>query len=50
MDISKLVAQLKAEITDTAFPRMPVGKMALKTTCTTKDEKSQKDIENFFEK
>lgn len=37
IDISKLLAQLKAEMTDTAFPRMPVGKMAHKTTCTTKD-------------
>jgi len=35
IDMSKFVAQLKAEMTDTAFPRMPVGKIALKTTWTT---------------
>lgn len=32
MDMSRFIAQLKAETTDTAFPLIPVGKISLKTT------------------
>src|SRR4029434_365393 len=35
MDIMRFVAQLKAETTDTAFPRIPVGNISLSTTYTT---------------
>lgn len=35
IDMSRFMAQLKAETADTAFPLIPVGKISLKTTYTT---------------
>lgn len=38
MEMSRFVAQLTADTTDTAFPLTPVGKSSLKTTYTTGKE------------
>lgn len=43
MEMSRFVAQLTADTTDTALPRTPIGNISLRTTYTTGRERTHEN-------